>query len=518
MAYTARLLLLVIALLPAWTPAIAGAQSDGFPIRTITVRVAADEPIRSQSGWEAGITRGMKNVSDVWEREFKIRFVLLDLVPWSTARTSYDTSQLLKSLRRDVPRGAAELLVGFSGRPCARTHHGAATILGPDVVVMAGCIAESGGVSRTEKVLSHEFAHLFGAFHVAERGSVMNDGGPAAFDGQTSRVIRLLRNHDFGRGVGGLDEPTRRAFLAIYAERPGIDLRNPLAFALSFRASALADEGKLRDAIAGQQEATQVDPRDPAVRHAFGLVLQKSGDLEGAAREFREAARLNPRMPEAYSALGVVLGMQKNLDESAVTLRKAIQIDPALAIAHANLGYTLAQQGRWTEAMTEYRESIRLDPNDVKPHINLASAHLQQRDLDSAVNELREALRIEPGAPMARASLGRILAQQGKLDEAATELREAIRLDPRSAQARGLLGIVLRSQRKADEAIQEFQEVLRIEPRSGAARYQLALTYATFQRYSEAWQEVAQARTLGFQVPQQFLDTLSQRMPEPGRP
>jgi hypothetical protein len=86
----------------------------------------------------------------------------------------------------------------------------------------------------------------------------MNDGGPAAFDGQTSRVIRLLRNRDFGRGVEGLDEPTRRAFLVIYTERPAIDLRNPLAFALSFRASALADEGKLQDAIAGQRQATQV--------------------------------------------------------------------------------------------------------------------------------------------------------------------------------------------------------------------------------------------------------------------
>jgi Flp pilus assembly protein TadD len=462
-------------------------------------------------------SRDEERISDVWEREFQIRFVLLDVVPWSTARTSYDTSQLLRSLRRDVPRGAAELLVGFSGRPCSRARHGAANVLDPDVVVMAGCIAESGGVSTTEKVLSHEFAHLFGAFHVAERRSVMNDGGAAHFDGQTSRVIRLLRNHDFGRGIEGVDETTRRAFLSIYAERPAVDLRNPIAFALSFRASALADEGRIQEAIAGQREATQADPRDPAVRHAFGLVLQKSGDLEGAAREFREAARLSPRMSEAYSALGVVLGMQKNLDESAVTLRKAVQIDPGLAIAHANLGYTLALQGRWTEAMTEYRESTRLDPNDVKPHINLANALLQQRDLDSAVNELREALRIEPGAPMTRASLGRILAQQGKLDEAATELRESVRLDPRSAQAHSLLGIVLRSQRKVDEAIQEFQEVLRLEPRSGAARYQLALTYATFQRYSEAWQEVAQSRTLGFQVPQQFLDALSQRMPEPGR-
>jgi hypothetical protein len=167
MAYTARLLLLVIALLPAWTPPIARAQSDVLPIRVITVRIAAAEPVRAQSGWEEGITRGMKNVSDVWEREFKIRFVLLDLVPWSTARTSYDTSQLLR-LRRDVPRGAAELLVGLSGRPCSRARHGATHVLDPDVVVMSGCIAESGGVSSREKVLSHEFAHQFGAFHVAE--------------------------------------------------------------------------------------------------------------------------------------------------------------------------------------------------------------------------------------------------------------------------------------------------------------------------------------------------------------
>jgi hypothetical protein len=34
---------------------------------------------------------------------------------------------------------------------------------------------------------------------------------------------------------------------------------------------------------------------------------------------------------------------------------------------------------------------------------------------------------------------------------------------------------------------------------------------------AEAWKEVAQVRTLGFQVPQQFIDGLSQQMPEPER-
>ncbi len=52
-----------------------------------------------------------------------------------------------------------------------------------------------------EAVLSHELAHLFGAFDPAMTvDSVMRGGSADRFDEQTIRVLRLTRNFDFSRG------------------------------------------------------------------------------------------------------------------------------------------------------------------------------------------------------------------------------------------------------------------------------------------------------------------------------
>jgi hypothetical protein len=56
--------------------------------RTVTLRVAADETYRAQNGWEGTIRSAVGTVSDIYTKQFQIRFVIRDIVPWTLGESS----------------------------------------------------------------------------------------------------------------------------------------------------------------------------------------------------------------------------------------------------------------------------------------------------------------------------------------------------------------------------------------------------------------------------------------------
>ena len=176
--------------------------------------------------------------------------------------------------------------------------------------MQTGCI-DTAVLSNTvpEGVLSHELAHLFGAFHpAAGRSDTVMVGGPAdRFDGQTTRMIRLTRGFDFTRGVLGVDPETRRAWSAIYAEGHKPREPNPLAGALSGAAADLGRSGRAEEALALLREAMAMDPTAARTHTIMGYLLLRQGRLEEAAREFDAAKTIDFRETEARTELGFVL-------------------------------------------------------------------------------------------------------------------------------------------------------------------------------------------------------------------
>src|SRR5512144_2815815 len=60
-------------------PAPAGAEE----LRTVTLRVAADETYRARDDWETTIRSAVGTVSDIYAKRFKIRFVIREIIPWT---------------------------------------------------------------------------------------------------------------------------------------------------------------------------------------------------------------------------------------------------------------------------------------------------------------------------------------------------------------------------------------------------------------------------------------------------
>jgi len=356
---------------------LARAQPASAPpaeIRTVTVRAVADEKYRAAPGWDAMLRRTIQTVSDIYERNFQIRLVVRDVVPW-TIGSGVSIDRMLARVRAEVSTGPADVLVLFAAERCERLTYGFAYLMGRYALVQTACI-DTAVLSNTvpEGVLSHELAHLFGAFHpAAGRSDTVMVGGPAdRFDDQTTRVVRLMRGYDFTRGVLALDPETRRAWSAIYAEGHKRGEPNPLAGALSNAAADLGRSGRTEEALAILREAAAMDPTAARTRTMMGTLFLRQGRLEDAVRELDTAKRLDFREVHARTELGFVLLRLGREEEALVELRDVLRIDRRSPRAYVGIGMILAKRERTGEAVAAFQNAIQVDATHGPAYLRLA--------------------------------------------------------------------------------------------------------------------------------------------------
>jgi Tfp pilus assembly protein PilF len=149
-------------------------------------------------------------------------------------------------------------------------------------------------------------------------------------------------------------------------------------------------------------------PDHPRPRIQLGTALAESGRLEDAVREYQRVLREHPREATALADLGAVREQQGAVDEAMDRYAAALQIDPRLRAARNNLGVLLGRKGRLAEAIVQLEETVRRHPDFVEAHYNLALALRLARRPDEARRELRAVLALDPDHAPARRSLERL--------------------------------------------------------------------------------------------------------------
>ena len=93
------------------------APAQPSDVRIVMVRAVADELYRAQPGWNAVLRRTIQTVSDIYERQFQIRLVIHDVVPWTIGQ-AIPIPRILDRVRAEVAPDPADVLVVFAAERC----------------------------------------------------------------------------------------------------------------------------------------------------------------------------------------------------------------------------------------------------------------------------------------------------------------------------------------------------------------------------------------------------------------
>lgn len=178
--------------------------------------------------------------------------------------------------------------------------------------------------------------------------------------------------------------------------------------------------------------AAALNPHDSRVLVRRAQALAEGGRVDDAIGELREAVRLNPRSASALRMLGSLLVQDGKYAEAAAHYDVVErQIRPDL-VTLQNVAVLAARAGDSRRAEAKLREALRLYPDSAELHLNLAEVFMARGELAGAVPHYAAYLALSDRAgadPRLRAlvllKLGEALAVTDRRDEARAAFEQA---------------------------------------------------------------------------------------------
>jgi tetratricopeptide (TPR) repeat protein len=277
--------------------------------------------------------------------------------------------------------------------------------------------------------------------------------------------LTIQRNRDYGSG------------LLIWGDTVEKRPTNPRA--RNNLGLALADAGRLSDAVAQYELALRLNPDYAEAHNNLGFALMKAGRLGDALAQYEQALRLNPGLAQAHNNLGNALLRSGKVQEAIAQYELALRIKPDLAEAHNDLGIAFLQVGKVQEAIGEYERALEIKPGFAQFDSNLGSALLRISDIRGAIEHCRRAVELKPDLAEAHKNLGDALLRAGNVREAIGQYGAALRIKPDYLEAHFELGTALEKAGEVREAINHYEEALRIKPDNIETENNLAWLLAT---------------------------------------
>lgn len=197
-----------------------------------------------------------------------------------------------------------------------------------------------------------------------------------------------------------------------------LDVAKPSSVAERGYAQALAEEGRVNEALKHYQASLRLDPHDARTYNGIGLLLADNGQLEDAIVAYRQALRCDPGFADAHNNLGNALAKTGSFEEAIEHYKGALELDPSYAEAHGNLAVLYTHMGRFDEAIRQYEEALALDPGFVEAKSNLAALLAQQGNFDDAIRLLTEAIKMKVDFADAHVNLALVYYQIGEYSQA----------------------------------------------------------------------------------------------------
>ncbi len=322
--------------------------------------IAADEEFRTRPDWENVLRRRVAAISQVWEKEFAIRWKVAVVNPWVSENGA--NGERLHTALRGATAGGSALQLGMAGQSPT---DGSLGFVAPFTRVLVVYDFPQKSEAQNTAILSQQLARLFGSWESGEPTSL-------DFSPQAKEVIALTRNIDFVAGIHGMDAALTKKLDELYAASKGDPARSPVCLAHTRAGEEFLSLNRTEAAIIELRQALDADPNNGRLHEDLGMALVAANEIPSAIDEYR----------------------------------KAVQLQPESAGARANLGSLLTRSGHWQEGNAEIRKALELRPGQASLHFTLGSALMHTPgQIDAGIAEVREGLRLDPQSMIGRALL-----------------------------------------------------------------------------------------------------------------
>jgi hypothetical protein len=164
---------------------------------------------------------------------------------------------------------------------------------------------------------------------------------------------------------------------------------------LTFQVIPRGPGGEVKLRIA-KYERLLVQADTPKNQYNLANALADDGRVDEAIAHYLRAIREDPTLAPAEFNLGNLLLSRKDYDGAIAHFRAALAAQPDHSPAAINLGHALEEAGRTTEALQAFREVVRRDPRNALAHASLGVALAHSGDRDGGMRELEQAQTLAP--------------------------------------------------------------------------------------------------------------------------
>lgn len=255
-----------------------------------------------------------------------------------------------------------------------------------------------------------------------------------------------------------------------------------LSFALSNRASALAAQGRLDEALA----AYSALPESPTNYSHRGAILARLERFEEALSAYDTALSLEPHTANHHHDRGMVLAKLQRHEEALIAYTEALRLKPRYSEAYASQGHALNELNRHAEAVINFNAALALNATNINALSGLCSSLVALKRYDEALKTVDEALAIKPSKEL---YLYKAVVLYGAFNypAALTCTEQALALDNNYAAGWAHRGYILMAMHRFNEARSCYNHALKLNPEGNDENWAHALLTLTSGDYMSGW-------------------------------
>ena len=198
------------------------------------------------------------------------------------------------------------------------------------------------------------------------------------------------------------------------------------------------------------------------VESNLGLALADEGKLNEALPHYQQAVKLNPNGAEAYCNWAVALARLGQPEAARQQFQQALAINPQDSLAHEKLAQLLAADGQIQAALKEYEIASQLRPADPDLHFDYGLLLASDHQLAPAIEQFQASLQLDPSNLDTWQHLGIALAMSGQLTEALEAFQQVVQARGDNIEAHFNLAMVYERLNRHAEAVAAANRALQL--------------------------------------------------------